>query len=140
MKVDSQFNRRESETIFLTLQPLETLEESALNDVLEKPFAELIGAIRVVRNLTGVVAKCQANLDEKHAQTDLTRKRLSCFGSSGRIQTAVDGVRASSGEQTSLHESDDLIFCGKGGLTGFVDQVGCYNTVGMSDDLLGEGW
>ena len=87
MKVDSRCNLRESQTTFLALQLWATLEESALDDAWEMSFAELIGVICVVRNLMGVVAKCQANLDEKQAQADLAGKRLSCFGWSGRIQT-----------------------------------------------------
>ena len=44
----------EPEGTFLALQPWPTLQESALNDVLEAQFAELIEAIRVVRNLRAV--------------------------------------------------------------------------------------
>jgi valyl-tRNA synthetase len=42
------------ETSFLALQPWPALDESALDDPLEASFAELIGAIRVVRNLRAV--------------------------------------------------------------------------------------
>jgi valyl-tRNA synthetase len=44
----------EPETTFLALQPWPVLDESALDDALEASFAELIGAIRVVRNLRAV--------------------------------------------------------------------------------------
>ncbi len=44
----------EPETTFLALQPWPVLDESALDDSLEASFAELIGAIRVVRNLRAV--------------------------------------------------------------------------------------
>ena len=44
----------EPETTFLALQPWPELDESALDDALEASFAELIGAIRVVRNLRAV--------------------------------------------------------------------------------------
>jgi valyl-tRNA synthetase len=42
------------EGTFLALQPWPTLQEAALNDGLEAQFAELIEAIRVVRNLRAV--------------------------------------------------------------------------------------
>ena len=87
MKDDSRCYWRESETTFLALQPWPTLEESALDDALETSFAELIGAIRVVRNLTRVVAKCQGNLDEKQAKADLARQWLSGLVRSGWIQS-----------------------------------------------------
>jgi valyl-tRNA synthetase len=44
----------EPEGTFLALQPWPTLQEAALNDGLEAQFAELIEAIRVVRNLRAV--------------------------------------------------------------------------------------
>merc|ERR1711991_21805 len=44
----------EPETTFLALQPWPALDESALDDALEASFAELIAAIRVVRNLRAV--------------------------------------------------------------------------------------
>ena len=44
----------EPETTFLALQPWPVVDEAALNDDLEASFAELIGAIRVVRNLRAV--------------------------------------------------------------------------------------
>jgi valyl-tRNA synthetase len=44
----------EPEGAFLALQPWPTLQEAALNDGLEAQFAELIEAIRVVRNLRAV--------------------------------------------------------------------------------------
>ena len=44
----------EPETTFLALQPWPALQESALDDALEASFADLIGAIRVVRNLRAV--------------------------------------------------------------------------------------
>lgn len=44
----------EPETTFLALQPWPVLDESALDDDLEASFAELIAAIRVVRNLRAV--------------------------------------------------------------------------------------
>ena len=44
----------EPETTFLALQPWPVLDESALDDALEASFAELIAAIRVVRNLRAV--------------------------------------------------------------------------------------
>ena len=43
-----------SESTFLALQPWPALDESVLDDALESSFAELIGAIRVVRNLRAV--------------------------------------------------------------------------------------
>jgi valyl-tRNA synthetase len=44
----------EAETTFLALQPWPALEEAALDGALEAQFAELIEAIRVVRNLRAV--------------------------------------------------------------------------------------
>ncbi|WP_233128757.1 valine--tRNA ligase [Synechococcus sp. 8F6] len=44
----------ESEATFLALQPWPTLDAASLNDQLEASFAELIEAIRVVRNLRAV--------------------------------------------------------------------------------------
>ncbi|MCP9883302.1 valine--tRNA ligase [Cyanobium sp. Alchichica 3B3-8F6] len=44
----------ESEATFLALQPWPTLDAASLNDQLETSFAELIEAIRVVRNLRAV--------------------------------------------------------------------------------------
>jgi valyl-tRNA synthetase len=44
----------EPEGVFLALQPWPVLDASALNDPLEASFAELIEAIRVVRNLRAV--------------------------------------------------------------------------------------
>lgn len=43
-----------SDTTFLALQPWPAIEEGSLDDGLEASFAELIAAIRVVRNLRAV--------------------------------------------------------------------------------------
>ena len=105
----------EPEGIFLALQPWPALDASALNDQLEASFADLIEAIRVVRNLRAVAGLKPAQpapvqfvtgrvelarlLQEATADiTALTRAESVAV----LVPTAAEAARSSAGGQRAL--------------------------------------